>query len=45
MRRRHRYVTVIVNGDTGEHLDMIEHRSAEALSSFLLLRDTAGAPR
>ena len=34
MRRRHRYVTVIVNGDTGEHLDMIEHRSAEALSSF-----------
>ncbi len=34
MRRRHRYVTVIVNGDSGELLDMVPHRSAEALSGF-----------
>ena len=34
MRRRHRYVTVIVNGDTGDLLDMVPHRSAEALSRF-----------
>ena len=34
MRRRHRYVTVIVNGDSGELLDMVPHRSAEALSRF-----------
>ena len=34
MRRRHRYVTVIVNGDDGELLDMVPHRSAEALSGF-----------
>ena len=32
MRRRHRYVTVIVSGDTGELLAMVPHRSAEALS-------------
>lgn len=34
MRRRHRYVTVIVNGDNGELLDMVPHRSTEALSRF-----------
>ena len=34
MRRRHRYVTVIVNGDSGELLDMVPHRSTEALSRF-----------
>ena len=34
MRRRHRYVTVIVSGDTGELLGMVPHRSAEALSRF-----------
>ena len=34
MRRRHRYVTVIVSGDTGELLAMLPHRSAEALNSF-----------
>ena len=34
MRRRHRYVTVIVSGDTGELLAMVPHRSAEALSRF-----------
>ena len=34
MRRRHRYVTVIVNGEGGELLAMVPHRSAEALSRF-----------
>ena len=32
MRKRHRYVTVIVNGDTGQTLAMVEHRSSAALS-------------
>ena len=36
MRRRHRYVTVIVNGDTGRTLAMVEHRSSAALSAFLM---------
>ena len=36
MRKRHRYVTVIVNGDTGETLAMVEHRSAAALSGFFI---------
>ena len=35
MRKRHRYVTVILNGDTGETLAMVPHRSAAALSGFL----------
>ena len=35
MRKRHRYVTVIVNGDTGRTLAMVEHRNAAALSGFL----------
>ncbi len=35
MRKRHRYVTVIVNGDTGRTLAMVEHRNAAALSAFL----------
>ena len=34
MRKRHRYVTVIVNGDTGRTLAMVEHRSSAALSTF-----------
>ena len=34
MRRQHRYVTVIVNGDTGELLAMVPHRSTDALSRF-----------
>ena len=34
IRRRHRYVTVIVSGDTGELLAMVPHRSAEALNRF-----------
>ena len=36
MRKRHRYVTVIVNGDTGRTLAMVEHRSSAALSTFLM---------
>ena len=35
IRKRHRYVTVIVNGDTGEVLAMVAHRDAQALSGFL----------
>ncbi|MCY4134812.1 MAG: ISL3 family transposase [bacterium] len=34
MRKRHRYVTVIVNADTGQTLAMVPHRSAAALSGF-----------
>lgn len=36
MRKRHRYVTVIVNGDTGRTLAMVEHRSSAALTAFLM---------
>ena len=36
MRKRHRYVTVIVNADTNKTLAMIEHRSSAALSVFLM---------
>ncbi len=35
MRRRHRYVTVLQNGDTGEVLAMVAHRNEAALSGFL----------
>ena len=34
IRRRHRYVTVIVNGDTGQVLDMLPGRSEASLSRF-----------
>ena len=34
MRKRHRYVTVIVSGDTGRTLAMVQHRSSAALSAF-----------
>ena len=34
MRRRHRYVTVLQNGETGEVLAMVTHRNAAALSGF-----------
>ena len=34
MRRRHRYVTVLQNGDTGEVLAMVAHRDTAALSGF-----------
>ena len=35
IRRRHRYVTVLVNADTGEVLAMVPHRNAQALSAIL----------
>jgi transposase len=35
MRRRHRYVTVLQNGETGELLAMVAHRNEAALSGFL----------
>ena len=35
IRKRHRYVTVLVNGDTGEMLAMVPHRNTGALSGFL----------
>jgi len=35
MRRRHRYVTVLSDGETGRLLGMVPHRSAAALSGFL----------
>ena len=36
MRKRHRYVTVIVNADTGHTLAMVEHHSSAALTQFLM---------
>jgi len=36
MRKRHRYVTVIQDGDTGQILAMVPHRNAAALSGFLI---------
>ena len=36
MRKRHRYVSVIVNADTGQVLAMVEHRNAAALSGFFI---------
>ncbi len=35
IRKRHRYVTVLAGGDTGEVLAMVPHRSEAALSGFL----------
>ena len=35
VRKRHRYVTVLANGDTGEVLAMAPHRDTQALSGFL----------
>ncbi len=35
MRRRHHYVTVVQNGESGEVLAMVAHRNEAALSSFL----------
>ncbi len=34
IQRRHRYVTVLVNGDTGEVLAMVPHRNKAALTGF-----------
>lgn len=36
MRKRHRYVTVLQDGDTGQILAMVEHRNAEALKGFFI---------
>jgi len=36
MRKRHRYVTVIQDGETGQILAMVEHRNAEALKGFFI---------
>lgn len=38
LRRRHRYVTVLCNGETGEVLGMVRHRDAAALSGFFAER-------
>jgi transposase len=35
IRRRHNYVTVLMNGDTGEVLAMVPHRDAAAVCGFL----------
>jgi len=35
LRRGHRYVTVLSNGETGEVLGMVRHRDARALGAFL----------
>ena len=36
IRKRHRYVTVVVNGDTGEVLAMVQGRSKQALNRFFV---------
>lgn len=36
LRRGHRYVTVLINGDTGQTLGIVAHRNRAALSGFLL---------
>ena len=36
LRRGHRYVTVLINGDTAETLGIVAHRNADALSGFLV---------
>jgi hypothetical protein len=36
LRRGHRYVTVLINGDTGETLGIVAHRNTAALTGFLL---------
>jgi transposase len=36
MRKRHRYVTVVQDGETGQILAMVEHRNAEALKGFFV---------
>lgn len=36
LRRGHRYVTVLINGDTGETLGVVAHRNAAALRGFLV---------
>jgi len=36
LRRGHRYVTVLINGDTGETLGIVRYRNADALTTWLL---------
>jgi transposase len=36
MRKRHRYVTVLQDGDTGQILAMVPHRNAAALNNFFI---------
>ena len=36
MRKRHRYVTVLQDGETGQILAMVQHRNAAALSAFFV---------
>ena len=36
MRKRHRYVTVLQDGETGQILAMVQHRNAAALSAFFI---------
>jgi transposase len=36
MRKRHRYVTVLQDGDTGQILTIVAHRNAAALSAFFI---------
>jgi transposase len=36
LRRGHRYVTVLLNGETGAVLAIVKHRDARALSSFFV---------
>lgn len=36
LRRGHRYVTVIINGDTGQTLEIVTHRNQAALPGFLV---------
>ncbi len=35
LRRGHRYVTVLLNGETGEGLGVVKHRDSQALAGFL----------
>ena len=36
MRKRHRYVTVLQDGETGQILAMVPHRNADALKGFFI---------
>lgn len=36
LRRGHRYVTVVINGDTGQTLGIVAHRNTAALTGFLV---------
>jgi transposase len=36
LRRGHRYVTVLLNGETGQVLAIVKHRDAKALAGFFL---------